>query len=219
MHLTRAKCCAFLALILTLSLSSVVCSDTSGPFTTTTPVAYTRTDWARTLAFPKFNSALGTLTQVDILIPSAMRTTLTVTNSASSTSTGSAQTEVKVTVSEPSLGMLAQPDYYSPEFAFELDPGESVISGQLVKTGMDMQSYTTPSVLSAFTGPGTITFDAGTYTKTWIGYNGGNTEATQVTDASCTGQVTYWYEVPEPSGLMVLVPGLLGLVTMIKRRR
>lgn len=219
MHITRVMCWSLFGLILTLSLGSVVCAGTSGPFTTSTPIPYTKTDWGGTLAFPKFNPALGTLTQVDISITAAMQTTLTVTNTASSASTGTAKTEVAVTVTDPLALITMGPDFFSPNYPFSLDPGQSVTSGTLTKSSTDTQSFTAAAILSEFTGPGTITMNASTYTQTWLAFNGGNTEASQVTDASCTGTVTYYYVVPEPSGLMVLAPMAFGLLTMIRKRR
>lgn len=217
MFIGRASRCVLLSLILTLGLSAFACAAVSGPFATTTPIAYTLTDWNGTLAFPKFDSSLGVLTQVDLSVTAAMRTTLTVKNNASSTSNGLAKTEVAVTVTDGATITLG-PDFFSPNFTFALNPGESVTSPLLTKSATDSQSYFDAPTLSAFTGPGTIVFNAGTYTMTWLSYNGGNTEAVQVTDASCTGTVTYYYEIPEPSGFMVLAPMVLGLVTMIKRR-
>ena len=48
--------------------SSVQADMISGPFTTSTPIPYTLTDWTGSLSFPMFNSALGTLTEVDMTL-------------------------------------------------------------------------------------------------------------------------------------------------------
>ena len=52
----------------------------------------------RHLSFPQFNPALGTLTAVTITLSGTLDTTLTVTNQGSSNSSGSATTEVQVSV-------------------------------------------------------------------------------------------------------------------------
>ena len=51
---------------------SVVRADTIGPFATTTPIPATLTDWNGSLSFPKFNSALGTLTSVELDLSSGL---------------------------------------------------------------------------------------------------------------------------------------------------
>lgn len=58
--------------VLLLSLSILICTAftaaradlVSGPFTTTTPIPLTLTDWTGSLSFPQFDSSLGTLTGV-----------------------------------------------------------------------------------------------------------------------------------------------------------
>lgn len=218
--LTRA-CPMLLALVLAAGLGSTVAAGTSGPFTTSTPVPLTKTDWSSTLAFPKFNPALGQLTQVDISITAYLETILTVTNTASSASTGTAKTEVAVTVTDPLLLISMGPDFFSPNFAFSLAPGGSVTSGLLAKSATDSQSFTSAGILSEFTGPGTITMDADTFTQAWIIFNGGNSNVVQVTKASTTGCVTYHYtEVPElPASALALLPAAVGLLARIARRK
>ncbi len=69
--------CVFLLCVLpSISFAALV----SGPFTTTTPIASTLTDWTSSLEFPQFNSALGTLTMVQIDLAGSMTTVLTVTD-------------------------------------------------------------------------------------------------------------------------------------------
>ena len=80
--------------------SSVQADMISGPFTTSTPIPYTLTDWIGSLLFPMFNSGLGTLTEVDMTLTGAMQTTLTVTNSSPDPSSGSANTEVRMSVQD-----------------------------------------------------------------------------------------------------------------------
>jgi hypothetical protein len=220
MKFTRTAWCCLLALILTLVVSSVVSANTSGPFTTTTPKASTKTDWTAGLAFPKFNSALGTLLSVELKITAAYDTVLTITNNASSASNGWAKTELVVNVEDAGSNLVYPVlDMLTPQYNFSLAPGQFVTTGNIHKSGSSDNIYTSAAVLAAFNGPGTITLNADTMTFAVISYTGGNTDAVQSTYASATGTVTYEYAVPEPSGLLVLGPAFLGMLGMIRRRR
>jgi hypothetical protein len=188
----------------------------SGPHWTTTPISSTKTDWSSTLSFPKFDSSLGTLLSVQLEIYASYDTVLTITNNATSSSSGWAKTELLVSVQDagnnlvdPVLDLLTAP------FNFSLDPGDSVTTGHILKSGWSDDTYTSAAVLSAFNGPGTIVLDASTLTYAVLSYTGGNTDAVQSTYASATGRVTYTY-IPEPATLAAMAMGSLAL---LRRRR
>lgn len=190
-------------------------------YTTSTPVPYSTTDWTSNLLFQKFNPSIGALYQVDITINAAIKTTLTITNDAASSSTGYAKTEMVVTVTDPLALVSIAPDLLSPAFNYNLAPGQQVVSGLLTKSGSDMGSWTDAAVLAEFTGAGDISMLAGTYTQTLLANTGGNTAASQVTQAMATGTVTYYYNeiVPEPTSLSILGSALLGTLAFARRRR
>lgn len=178
------------------------------------------TDWTKSLDFPKFNPALGTLSKVELSITGEIKTTVTVTNNASSASDGNAKTHVTVTVQDPLTLLSVMPDIYSPPFDYTLAAGASTTSGLLTKSETKSDNWTSAAILTEFTGAGNITLSAVTFTETVLANNGGNTYASQVTDANATGLVTYYYAVPEPSGIMALLTGLGGLLGVgLKRRR
>jgi hypothetical protein len=218
--MTRKKLLA-LVLLAIASIALPAQASTLGPLPTTTPIAPTLTDWAGTLEFPQFDPSLGTLISVELTISGAISTDITVANSATTGSDGTVKTECLFTVQDSGNNLVApQLDLLSPVFSYSLAPGGSISSGTLMKSGSDTQTYTSPVVLSEFTGLGSITLNASTFTQTLLANTGGNTAAGQVTTGSATGTVTYNFTpVPEPGSLAML--GGLGLTAFwyVWRRR
>jgi hypothetical protein len=221
--------------VLLLTAFTAAHADTlTETFTTSTPIAPTLTDWTSSLAFQQFNPSLGTLQSVTLGLSSGLTTTLTVKNIGSTIpSNGNASTEVLVAVVDPSgiIGTLPtytpfpvapsnpQLDYMSGGFSYNsLAAGTQVTSGTLTGSESNSTTYTAAGLLAEFTGAGNILMPTGTLTYTNLSNSGGNTESSQVTYAHLTGTVTYTYTpVPVPSALLLLGPGLIGLVGLRKR--
>jgi len=207
-----------LCMLLLCVLSGISFAAISGPFTTTTAISNLATDWSgsTSLRFPKFDSALGTLTSVTIDLDGSMKTTLTIENLASTASFGSAKTELDMTVQSPG-GVNALINLDSNWFPYSLAAGQlGTTNPPLEQSGSFSETYILQAVLDEFTGPGTIDLGAGTFTIALLANTGGNTSVDQVTDASLTGTVTYNYTVPEPATMSLLSIGGLAL---LKRRR
>ena len=216
---------AFVTCILFVLFAAGVSSATtiqSGTYTTTTPIPYSLTDWIGTLQFPKFDPALGTLTEVDISLTGAMQTQLTVLNVDSELpSSGHTNTHLLFTVQDAGLN-LHDPgiDMSGPSFAYSLNAGDSLSSGVLTKSLSSTGIYTAPAILAEFTGTGVFSLDAGTFTETALFSTGGNTESEQMTDASLTGTVTYEYDsaVPEPVTMVSALLAVGGLGGYVRHR-
>jgi hypothetical protein len=197
------------------------------------------TDWTGTLEFAQFNSNLGTLDSVTIDISGSLSTTLTVTNNGDTEQSGSARTELRVGIEDPNnlLGFTEPPnngvgdnpaiDVDSPKYFFDLaagDDGGHSSSGLLTASyDSGALTYTLSAILNEFSNPGggTVTLNAGTFTQTTVSDAGGNASASQVTDASLTGIVTYNYaavsSAPEPATMAMMGGALIGLGLLRKR--
>ncbi|MCX5633771.1 MAG: PEP-CTERM sorting domain-containing protein [Phycisphaerae bacterium] len=185
-------------------ITAVPAFATTISYNTSTPVPLTRTNWSNTLAFQKFDSSLGILNSVRLDVNGVMSTVITV--DSNSYATGDVKTEVVTTV-QNSSGL----DLMSPLFTFT-DLYGSVTSGTLTKSGSSYDIYTTPAILSAFSGTGNILLNASTFTSTWLHFTSGNATASQVTDASLNGTVTYDYTIPEPATITLLCAGAFALL-------
>jgi hypothetical protein len=201
-----------------LSLSVEAASE--GPFTTSTPIPSTLTDWTGTLLFPQFDPSLGTLTSVELDLSSTFTTTLNVTNNGGSASSGTVKTEVQLTAQDAGNNFgVPELDLLSPAYTYSLAIGQGSTSGLLTKSGSTGNLYTLGAILTEFTGGGNISLSASTFTQTDLSNTGGNTSAGQLTDASFTGDVIYNYTaVPEPSTWALVALGL-GALPFFRRNR
>ncbi len=201
-------------LLLVMAVSPALADYIDGPYTTTAPIPVTLTDWNRLLPFPQFNSLGGTrtLTGVQLDLSASLDTIITIQNLATDGSSGTVRTECQFTVQDVGGNLIApEIDLMAPvpPYVYNLFAGQTISSPLFTKSGTSSNLYTAAAVLSEFTGPGSISLNASTFTTTLLSNTGGNTAADQVTHGQLTGTVTYLF-TPEPASLLLLaVSGLL----------
>lgn len=186
--------------------------------TQTATIPATTTELNTSKTFAQFDRSLGTLDSVQVSFTGGLSTVLTVKNNAATSSDGTAKTEVQFTVADPGNFFgpdVPQIDLNSAEFPYSLAAGAQTTSGTLTKNGSFSNTYTDAAILSEFTGSGNINLGVSTFTRTWLGNNGGNTTASQATQANWGATVIYNYTVPEPASLSLLTLG--GL--LLRRRK
>ena len=201
-------------------LTSAAFADTSGPYVSNT-IAYELTDWTHALELPKFDASLGTLNSIDLILSGSTNSVLTVTNYGSKVAKGSTHSTVTLSITDPQSLLNLDLNIASSDFKFSnLASGASQTSNILLGSGSAQASYTSQNILDEFTGTGTISLPTSTETETSLTYSGGNTLASQATNASAFAKVIYHYSaVPEPSSIIALLTGGVGLLGLLRRRK
>jgi hypothetical protein len=212
-------------------------SATVQTITQTIPMSLQLTDWInRSFSFNLFNSNLGTLTKVFFTSEFGATSALVITNGGGSVSSGSAFMTSVLTLSTGSsnintaLGTTLSNSITGASSTYSLAIKGHTTAESDAEANDKVKSLTTNPSLSYFeaAGPSTMTMLANTVTQTFVGNTGGNTSASQVTNAFGFFSVEYTYDdstatppgtpVPEPFSIAILGIGMLGLAGAVRRK-
>lgn len=216
-------------LVCVLALAAI-CALSAGAaeisYSVPTPLA--KTNWTSAVIVPKFDPALGTLLGVEFTIAGHVEGVAKFESLDASPAT--------ITMNLWADMVLMRPDYsalvmVSP-LASTVD-GVSAFDGVIDFGGTSGRTHeglvadlsaskTSPppdSDLALFTGTGNINLWAGTWAYC-TGSGSGNLVIQFSTYASAQSTVKYIYQpIPEPSSLLALMSGLVGIAGLVARRR
>jgi hypothetical protein len=191
------------------TIMTVTCSTLSGP-----------TELNGSLVCPQFNGL--NLQNIAITIDGSISGSITLTNNASITETGSGTTS-----SQFMVGPLSGFAIASPLFAAMFTTGsQSLTAGQNKTfpglTGTGSATITDTSVFAPYLGAGSFNIPILTSSMLDITGGGGNFAGSQTTTGSATASITYTFgstTTPEVSTPVYLVTGLGAILIGLLRRR
>ena len=210
-------------LTLTL-LGAAANAQISGPFTFT--LAQATTDFTNnSIVLPRFNSALGTLVEVDLSAAYNGAFNGTVTNTSATPANFQVTEDIHLTLSTGGTPVLTPSgvDLTASQTYAALGSKSSAPFGPYAPTVNDAGVYTSGSIFNAFQGAGNIGFTLATLTGTQTLGGGGNITNAINTKAGGTITVQYRYQtssVPEP-GTFAMLAGMSisGSAFLIRRKR
>jgi hypothetical protein len=195
--------------------SRFLLANFSVTYTASVPVQ--RTDYTASLNLPKFDPALGTLTEVDLSWAITGTEAGTVTNTAATSESFNFAEDVNLALKSGAVNLLA-PDLNTSQTFTNLAPGASSSYGPYSPTASAAATFTTGPNFNLFAnGPGTLNLTVVTVTSQTTLGGGGNIISDIATLAGGTATVTYQYTAEpvtvagnvyeDKLGLGVLAPG------------
>jgi hypothetical protein len=218
-----------LALALVLTLTALGSTSRADQIIQTGSFPYAATDWALQGSAQKFDSSLGTLVSVGIVLTGDMLQTMQAENKSPTPKNLTLKGTGTVTMSSGTQVLAVALPTTTRTFAAGPYDGSDDYTGTSgitypneFGTNTDNKLYTAPSILSLFVGAGNILFDF-TAESTYQVTGSGNLISQASTTADSSYQVIYNYTqavaaVPEPSTLAMGLTGLVLTSTVAGRR-
>lgn len=165
-------------------------------------------EWTRTSTFAQFNPALGTLTSMDVQVTTIMNVAETLKNTAGTSQTFQFQMTEDVHFQDSGLFFSGDALSASALTSYTLAAGASTsVTTNVNGLNTSYTGITTPSVLAAYTGNGTVNFTISTETGADIYGGGGVIIATNDPVVTANVSVVYHYtpaaSVPPNVGITV----------------
>ncbi|MDE2368642.1 MAG: PEP-CTERM sorting domain-containing protein [Burkholderiales bacterium] len=184
-----------------------------------------------------FDSSLGTLTAIDLLLNGGMTTTLTLTNTAATAVRANATVEVDLSFASTIANLNTLLGNNAPELMLLATTGfqnygasgsatASATFGPLTSTGID--DINSGLVLADFmaAGGGNFGISCASLSGLTLVGGGGNLSSLQTSTAGCGATITYTYtpaaqppvNVPEPGSLALVGVALAGIALAARRK-
>lgn len=150
-------------------------------------------------SFPQFNPALGTLTSVTLSFSSTVfAEATTIENNSSCPSSGNATIVLGISVEDGDTNIPPNDSEidltsYTTNYSLEAGGAALFLSFEDQHVSGNSVSYTTPVILSEFTGSGSISLSASAIIQTVFTNVGGNPDFDTSVQGTLSGTVTYSY--------------------------
>jgi len=217
----------YVVFLATIAISMATSSAAVQTFVDEIPTS--NTTWNNTIAFPQFDSSLGTLTEVRFELAGTVQGQASAESLDASASTVTLDLLSTITLSypDPSLGVIttslpvvSTTQAFLPfDGAIDFAGTSGSTSGLLTATDTANANLATAGDLALFTGTGFVTLPL-TAVGNSSGSGAGNLTTLFDTDAGATVTVEYDFDpVPEPAALSLLgIAAILGLFCFRHRR-